>query len=178
MKAGYTPEQGRGFARPDETKKPCYRVFSGIKKAAPIRSRLSEQLTCCTKNKYEQWDYINRVEKRHNCRITGKTKATCYGGPSTQATRYPQRMSITNNATFAAGGQIFSGIFSLLPALGNGYLYRLFLHKTGLLFLMKSSSKKHSVDALGNSLVEGWGFIPHFRLRSSRKEVSISSFCA
>lgn len=44
--------------------------------------------------------------------------------------------------------------------------------------MMKSSSKKHSVDALGNSLVEGWGFIPHFRLRSSRKEVSISSFCA
>ncbi|HFV7213667.1 TPA: icd-like protein, partial [Escherichia coli] len=44
-------------------------------------------------------------EKRHNCRITGKTKATRYGGPSTQATRYPQRMSITDNATFAAGGQ-------------------------------------------------------------------------
>lgn len=178
MKAGYTPEQGRGFARPGETKKPCYRVFSGIKKAAPIRSRLSEQLTCCTKNKYEQWDYISQVTKRHNCRITGKTKATRYGGPSTQATRYPQRMSITNNATFAAGGQSFSGIFSLLPGVGNDYLYRLFLHKTGLLFLMKSSSKKHSVDALGNSLVEGWGFIPHFRLRSSRKEVSISSFCA
>ncbi|ENR2677450.1 host cell division inhibitor Icd-like protein [Escherichia coli] len=34
-----------------------------------------------------------------------KTKATRYGGPSTQATRYPQRMSIANNATFAAGGQ-------------------------------------------------------------------------
>ncbi|EFP0229150.1 host cell division inhibitor Icd-like protein [Escherichia coli] len=45
------------------------------------------------------------MAKRHNCRITGKTKATRYGGPSTQATRYPQRMSIANNATFAAGGQ-------------------------------------------------------------------------
>ncbi|EFN7977437.1 hypothetical protein ED769_24515 [Escherichia coli] len=110
---------------------------------------------------------VGKNKKRHNCRITGKTKATRYGGPSTQATRYPQRMSIANNAAFVAGGQILSGIFSLLPALGNGYLYRLFLHKTGLLFLMKSSSKKHSVDALGNSLVEGWGFIPHFRLRSS-----------
>ncbi|HAW1181661.1 TPA: host cell division inhibitor Icd-like protein [Escherichia coli] len=105
MKTGYTPEQGRGFARPGETKKPCYRVFSGIKKAAPIRSRLSEQLTCCTKNKYEQWDYISQVTKRHNCRITGKTKATRYGGPSTLIARYPQRMSIANNATFAAGGQ-------------------------------------------------------------------------
>ena len=105
MKTGYTPVQGRGFARPDETKKPCYRVFSGIKKAAPIMSRLSEQLTCCTKNKYEQWDYISQVTKRHNCRITGKTKATRYGGPSTLIARYPQRMSIANNATFTAGGQ-------------------------------------------------------------------------
>ncbi|HBH4229367.1 TPA: host cell division inhibitor Icd-like protein [Escherichia coli] len=105
MNTGYTPVQGRGFARPDETKKPCYRVFSSIKKAALIRSRLSEQLTYCAKNESEQWDYINRVAKRHNCRITGKTKATRYGGPSTQATRYPQRMSIANNATFAAGGQ-------------------------------------------------------------------------
>ncbi|EII7657380.1 host cell division inhibitor Icd-like protein, partial [Escherichia coli] len=64
-----------------------------------------EQLTCCEKNGSVQGNYINRVTKRHNCRITGKTKATCYGGHSTQATRYPQRMSIANNATFAAGGQ-------------------------------------------------------------------------
>ena len=105
MKAGYTPEQGRGFARPGETKKPCYRVFSGIKKAAPIRSRLSEQLTCCTKNKYEQWDYISQVTKRHNCRITGKTKATRYGGPSTQATRYPQRKRADYYAVITSGWQ-------------------------------------------------------------------------
>ena len=74
-------------------------------KSAPLPERLCEQLTYCAKNESEQWDYINHVEKRHNCRITGKTKATRYGGPSTQATRYPQRMSIANNATFAAGGQ-------------------------------------------------------------------------
>ncbi|WP_435890268.1 host cell division inhibitor Icd-like protein [Escherichia coli] len=74
-------------------------------KSAPLPERPCEQLTYCAKNESEQWDYINRVAKRHNCRITGKTKATCYGGPSTQATRYPQRMSIANNATFAAGGQ-------------------------------------------------------------------------
>ncbi|EFO2501794.1 hypothetical protein B6Q00_26725 [Escherichia coli] len=67
--------------------------------------RPCEQLTCCEKNGSVQGNYINRVAKRHNCRITGKTKATRYGGPSTQATRYPQRMSIANNATFAAGGQ-------------------------------------------------------------------------
>ena len=105
MKTGYTPEQGRGFARPSETGKQQNCGFSGIKKAAPKWSRLSEQLTCCEKIGSVQGNYINRVEKRHNCRITGKTKATSYGGPSTQATRYPQRMSITNNATFAAGGQ-------------------------------------------------------------------------
>ncbi|HEI3799069.1 TPA: host cell division inhibitor Icd-like protein [Escherichia coli] len=105
MKTGYTPEQGRGFARPGETGKQQNCGFSGIKKAAPKWSRLSEQLTCCEKIGSVQGNYINRVAKRHNCRITGKTKATCYGGPSTQATRYPQRMSITNNATFAAGGQ-------------------------------------------------------------------------
>ena len=156
----------------------CNALTVTKRESAPLPERPCEQLTCCEKNGSVQGNYINRVAKRHNCRITGKTKATCYGGPSTQATRYPQRMSITNNATFAAGGQSFSGIFFLLPGVGNDYLYRLFLHKTGLLFLMKSSSKKHSVDALGNSLVEGWGFIPHFRLRSSRKEVSISSFCA
>lgn len=76
-----------------------------ITKSAPLPERPCEQLTCCEKNGSVQGNYINRVAKRHNCRITGKTKATRYGGPSTQATRYPQRMSITNNATFAAGGQ-------------------------------------------------------------------------
>ncbi|EIN4312362.1 host cell division inhibitor Icd-like protein [Escherichia coli] len=76
-----------------------------ITKSAPLPERPCEQLTYCAKNESVQWDYINRVAKRHNCRITGKTKATCYGGHSTQATRYPQRMSIANNATFAAGGQ-------------------------------------------------------------------------
>ncbi len=84
MKTGYTPEQGRGFVRPGETEKQQNRGFSGIKKAAPIRSRLSEQLTYCAKNEYEQWDYINRVTKRHNCRITGKEKATCHGGQCDQ----------------------------------------------------------------------------------------------
>ncbi|MIA65699.1 hypothetical protein D9I88_21285 [Escherichia coli] len=84
MKTGYTPEQGRGFVRPGETEKQQNRGFSDIKKAAPIRSRLSEQLTYCAKNEYEQWDYINRVAKRHNCRITGKEKATCHGGQCDQ----------------------------------------------------------------------------------------------
>lgn len=101
MNTGYTPEQGRGFVRPGETKKPCYRVFSGIKKAAPIRNRLSEQLTCCEKNGSVQGNYINRVVKRHYCRITSKTKATAKGSPV--GTR--ENKSIANNATFAAGGQ-------------------------------------------------------------------------
>ncbi len=74
-------------------------------KSAPLPERPCEQLTCCEKNGSVQGNYINRVAKRHNCRITGKTKATRYGGPSTQAARYPQRMSIANNASFAVGGQ-------------------------------------------------------------------------
>ncbi|HGC5587313.1 TPA: hypothetical protein ACIYS1_004515, partial [Escherichia coli] len=84
MKTGYTPEQGRGFVRPGETEKQQNRGFSGIKKAAPIRSRLSEQLTYCAKNEYKQWNYISQVTKRHNCRITGKEKATCHGGQCDQ----------------------------------------------------------------------------------------------
>ncbi|HAL9942650.1 TPA: host cell division inhibitor Icd-like protein [Escherichia coli] len=76
-----------------------------ITKSAPLPERPCEQLTCCEKNGSVRGNYINHVTKRHNCRITGKIKATRYGGPSTQATRYPQRMSIANNATFAAGGQ-------------------------------------------------------------------------
>ena len=105
MKTGYTPEQGRGFARPGETGKQQNCGFSGIKKAAPKWSRLSEQLTCCEKIGSVQGDYINRGRNDHSCRITGKTKATRYGGPSTLIARYSQRMSIANNATFAAGGQ-------------------------------------------------------------------------
>ncbi|MCZ5351032.1 hypothetical protein O5706_29010, partial [Escherichia coli] len=86
-----------GFVRPGETEKQQNRGFSDIKKAAPIRSRLSEQFTCRAKNEYEQGNYINRVAKRHNCRITGKTKATAKGSPV--GTR--ENKSITNNATFA-----------------------------------------------------------------------------
>ena len=84
MNTGYTPEQGRGFVRPGETEKQQNRGFSDIKKAAPIRSRLSEQLTYCAKNESEQGNYISQVTKRHNCRITGKEKATCHGGQCDQ----------------------------------------------------------------------------------------------
>lgn len=43
----YTPVQGRGFVRPGETGKQQNWGFSGIKKAAPKWSRLSEQITRC-----------------------------------------------------------------------------------------------------------------------------------
>lgn len=80
-----------------------------ITKSAPLPERPCEQLTCCEKNGSVQGNYINRVTKRHNCRITGKEKATCHGDTSTQIARYPQRMSIANNAIFAAGGQSVTG---------------------------------------------------------------------
>ncbi|EFF1109459.1 hypothetical protein AAGV87_004869 [Escherichia coli] len=47
MKIEYTPECGQGFVRPGETEKQQNWSFSGIKKAAPKWSRLSEQLTRC-----------------------------------------------------------------------------------------------------------------------------------
>ncbi len=84
MNRPYMPVQGQGFVQPGETEKQQNRGFSGIKKAAPIRSRLSEQLTYCAKNESEQGNYISQVTKRHNCRITGKEKATCHGGQCDQ----------------------------------------------------------------------------------------------
>ncbi|EFA4903683.1 icd-like protein, partial [Escherichia coli] len=52
-------------------------------KSAPLPERLCEQLTCCEKIGSVQGNYINRGRNDHSCRITGKTKATRYGGPST-----------------------------------------------------------------------------------------------
>ncbi len=100
MKTGYTPEQGRGFVRPGETEKQQNRGFSGIKKAAPIRSRLSEQFTCRAKNESEQGNYIRQVTKRHNCRITGKTKATG-GGRQWENTKHKPG----HHSDLLAGGQ-------------------------------------------------------------------------
>ncbi len=72
-------------------------------KSAPLPERPCEQLTYCAKNESEQWDYINRVAKRHNCRITGKTKATAKGRQ--WVLRQIKLERIANNATFATGGQ-------------------------------------------------------------------------
>ncbi|EFG6791233.1 hypothetical protein BKQ51_002524 [Escherichia coli] len=47
MKIEYAPEHGRGFVRPGETEKQQNWGFSGIKKAVPKWSRLSEQITRC-----------------------------------------------------------------------------------------------------------------------------------
>ncbi|EJA1714479.1 TPA: host cell division inhibitor Icd-like protein [Escherichia coli] len=74
-----------------------------ITKSAPLPERPCEQLTCCEKNGSVQGNYINRVTKRHNCRITGKTKATAKGRQ--WVLRQIKLERIANNATFAAGGQ-------------------------------------------------------------------------
>ncbi|EIS3407785.1 host cell division inhibitor Icd-like protein [Escherichia coli] len=74
-------------------------------KSAPLPERPCEQLTCCEKNGSVQGNYINRVAKRHNCRITGKEKATRYGGPSTLIARYPQRKSADYYAVITSGWQ-------------------------------------------------------------------------
>lgn len=72
-------------------------------KSAPLPERPCEQLTYCAKNESVRGNYINRVAKRHNCRITGKTKATAKGRQ--WVLRQIKLERITNNATFAAGGQ-------------------------------------------------------------------------
>ncbi|HBK1352913.1 TPA: host cell division inhibitor Icd-like protein [Escherichia coli] len=74
-------------------------------KSAPLPERPCEQLTYCAKNESVRGDYINRVAKRHNCRITGKTKATRYGGPSTLIARYPQRKRADYYAVITSGWQ-------------------------------------------------------------------------
>ncbi len=76
-----------------------------ITKSAPLPERPCEQLTCCEKNGSVQGNYINRVKKRHYCRITGKEKATRYGGPSTLIARYPQRISADYYAVITSGWQ-------------------------------------------------------------------------
>ncbi|HCJ5843031.1 TPA: host cell division inhibitor Icd-like protein, partial [Escherichia coli] len=72
-------------------------------KSAPLPERPCEQLTYCAKNESVRGNYINRVAKRHNCRITGKTKATAKGRQ--WVLRQIKLERITNNATLAAGGQ-------------------------------------------------------------------------
>ena len=156
MKTGYTPEQGRGFARPGETGKQQNCGFSGIKKAAPKWSRLSEQLTCCEKNGSVQGNYINRVTKRHNCRITGKTKATTKGRQ--WVLRQIKLERITNNATFAADGQcaqcagllVGYQLFDSMPRLSNSRRKSLLIHPDRLsspssfMAILKRSNKSAS----------------------------------
>ncbi|ELI2262846.1 host cell division inhibitor Icd-like protein [Escherichia coli] len=76
-----------------------------ITKSAPLPERPCEQLTCCEKIGSVHGNYINCVKKRHNCRITGKEKATRYGGPSTQIARYPQRKRADYYAVITFGWQ-------------------------------------------------------------------------
>ncbi len=71
-----------------------------ITKSAPLPERPCEQLTYCAKNESEQWDYINRVLKRHNCRITGKTKAT-WDGRQWENTKHKPKY----HSDLLAGGQ-------------------------------------------------------------------------
>ncbi|HDI7970351.1 TPA: host cell division inhibitor Icd-like protein [Escherichia coli] len=70
----YTPVHGRGFVRPGESEKPCYRVFSGIKKAVPIWNRLSEQLTRCAV-------CVNNHKPEHDNRDQAGGQLPCLLGP-------------------------------------------------------------------------------------------------
>ncbi|EHK4447567.1 host cell division inhibitor Icd-like protein [Escherichia coli] len=75
MKIEYAPERGRGFVRPGETGKQQNWSFSGIKKAAPIWSRLSEQLTRCALcvNKHKQ-GHDSRYQAGGQCNQSGSVR--------------------------------------------------------------------------------------------------------
>ncbi|MBN6415586.1 host cell division inhibitor Icd-like protein [Escherichia coli] len=120
-------------------------------KSAPLPERPCEQLTYCAKNEYKLWNYINRVTKRHNCRITGKTKATCYGGPSTLIARYPQRKRADYYAVITSGWQcdqcagLLVGYSCSLALLRNRAVSACFLASSASL---ATSSGERSSDAL------------------------------
>ncbi|EFH8602995.1 TPA: host cell division inhibitor Icd-like protein [Escherichia coli] len=106
-------------------------------KSAPLPERPCEQLTYCAKNESVRGNYINRVAKRHNCRITGKTKATAKDRQ--WVLRQIKLERITNNATFAAGGQsvrftpmtlgLTEGHYGECAGLLVGYSYSLALRR-------------------------------------------------
>ncbi|HDJ8694331.1 TPA: host cell division inhibitor Icd-like protein [Escherichia coli] len=120
-----------------------------ITKSAPLPERPCEQLTCCEKIGSVQGNYINRVAKRHNCRITGKTKATAKGRQ--WVLRQIKLERITNNATFAAGGQcdqcagLLVGYSCSLALLRNRAVSACFLASSASL---ATSSGERSSDAL------------------------------
>ncbi|HAH5418407.1 TPA: hypothetical protein HH703_002986 [Escherichia coli] len=74
MKIEYAPERGRGFVRPGETGKPQNWGFSGIKKAAPKWSRLSEQITRCAV-------CVNNHKPEHDNRDQAGGQLPCLLGP-------------------------------------------------------------------------------------------------
>ncbi|EEY8633805.1 host cell division inhibitor Icd-like protein [Escherichia coli] len=75
MKIEYAPERGRGFVRPGETEKQQNWGFSGIKKAVPKWSRLSEQITRCALcvNKHKQ-GHDSRYQAGGQCNQSGSVR--------------------------------------------------------------------------------------------------------
>ncbi|HBA8729784.1 TPA: ash family protein, partial [Escherichia coli] len=91
MKIEYTPERGQGFVRPGETEKQQNWGFSGIKKAAPIWSRLSEQITrcalCVCDPKHKHGD-DSRYQAGGQCYQSGSVRChTCNGRVSLYSLR-------------------------------------------------------------------------------------------
>lgn len=91
MKIEYTPERGRGFVRPGETGKPQNWGFSGIKKAAPKWSRLSEQITRCALCVYDpkhKHGDDSRYQAGGQCYQSGSVRChTCNGRVSLYSLR-------------------------------------------------------------------------------------------
>lgn len=124
-----------------------------ITKSAPLPERPCEQLTCCEKIGSVQGNYINRVAKRHHCRITGKTKATGDGRQWENTKHKPE-----HHSDLLAGGQCdqCAGLLvgcqplGLIPRLSNSRRKSLLIHPDRLsspssfMAILKRSNKSAS----------------------------------
>ncbi|EMX7450370.1 host cell division inhibitor Icd-like protein [Escherichia coli] len=109
MKIEYAPERGRGFVRPGETGKQQNWGFSGIKKAAPIWSRPSEQLTCfavCVCDPKHKPEHDNRSIAGGQCYQPGGRFLPDLSRRGYFSTK-SSRANFSGGAKRAAGGGIF-----------------------------------------------------------------------
>ncbi|GDN48005.1 hypothetical protein BvCmsKSP089_02578 [Escherichia coli] len=144
----YTPVQGRGFVRPGESEKPCYRVFSGIKKAVPIWNRLSEQLTRCAV-------CVNNHKPEHDNRDQAGGQLPCLLGPYCAAIfiRSEREYFFRNSSRTKAHGanlsdSCSSAIFSCsLFVFCDGVLVDSLLVIVCTCKAMRRSSSRHGADS-------------------------------
>ncbi|ENN6971550.1 host cell division inhibitor Icd-like protein [Escherichia coli] len=147
MKIEYTPERGRGFVRPGETGKPQNWGFSGIKKAAPKWSRLSEQITRCALCVYDpkhKHGDDSRYQAGGQCYQSGSVRChTCNGRVSLYSLRNCSRAK-AHGANLSDSCSIF---LRRLFRAGDGVLVDSLLVILCTCKAMRRSSSHHGDDS-------------------------------